>query len=668
MLSAGNYGGLVTHSDDVDTYQLNTVYSDTLQVTVEGEAGLDVASYDASGNRLATAVYLDGSYTIDVANEGYLYVKGTGLKENNAVDSYSLFVSDVADTYIAPEGAGASVIDGPVVLADPASAAVLSVFVEDGLDAYYSTDMTNWTLCVGGKVVVNSPGDYYFKAVDSTDSTQKSDRTLFTVSDAIYNIDISGAATSSTLIANLAEAVAVGNWANTSFTVTVGTPQTNGDYILAGGAAGFNKTITLRNASGNLIGTLSVGGQLYTADALYTLTLTDDEQLLLNKTDSSAYFTTRAKPFGGDEATGNPRDIVTDVEGVYFKYNVMGGLNYTSVTIPATADQVETGNISLRIGTGSRFDSNVCGDRVNSGSSLRRIGDVNITINGGEFKGFVVGGQYLNANNPKTVPSALLTRAVLVGNVDLTITGGTFTGEAIYGGSYSSYKICSGNTMITGNVTTTFRAEGNRTISVAGHYYAGSYNHGIIGGNVTTVISGSGTIAIGGEIWGGCGGDYYTVGATRTFETTILGDRILSITGCTGNLTAQKIRGYNSIEFVWDADNRTSFAFADSGYNLSDIANWTFAYGCDVSGNFANSFVGDTLNLTLDNWTWNSTEDDWTILTNTNANGFLGFSGENTFASVTLGGQTASLSDGCWVSKSYKMYLSGSSMKLTQIA
>lgn len=77
-LAAGDYGGLVTYAGDPDFYQLNTVYSDTLDVTVNG-TGLTVQEYDAEGLLVQTAEYADGKYTITVANGNYLRVEETPL-------------------------------------------------------------------------------------------------------------------------------------------------------------------------------------------------------------------------------------------------------------------------------------------------------------------------------------------------------------------------------------------------------------------------------------------------------------------------------------------------------------------------------------------------------------------------------------------------------------
>ena len=61
-----------------------------------------------------------------------------------------------------------------------------------------------------------------------------------------------------------------------TYTLTVSGSEATGTYKLAGNAAGFDKTITVKNTSGTTLGTLTVGGDTQTLGGRdYTLTLTD---------------------------------------------------------------------------------------------------------------------------------------------------------------------------------------------------------------------------------------------------------------------------------------------------------------------------------------------------------------------------------------------------------
>jgi autotransporter passenger strand-loop-strand repeat protein len=60
------------------------------------------------------------------------------------------------------------------------------------------------------------------------------------------------------------------------YSLTVSTSQVSGEYHLAGGAAGFSKTITVKDTDGSDLGTLRIGETVYIGSDTYTLGLTDD--------------------------------------------------------------------------------------------------------------------------------------------------------------------------------------------------------------------------------------------------------------------------------------------------------------------------------------------------------------------------------------------------------
>ena len=61
-----------------------------------------------------------------------------------------------------------------------------------------------------------------------------------------------------------------------TYTLMVNGTSESGVYSLAGGAAGFDTTITVKNTLGRTLGTLAVGEKVYIGKDDYTLTLTDD--------------------------------------------------------------------------------------------------------------------------------------------------------------------------------------------------------------------------------------------------------------------------------------------------------------------------------------------------------------------------------------------------------
>ena len=165
-LAAGNYGGLVTYVGDPDFYQLNTVYSDTLSVTVNG-TGLTVQEYDSGGLFVQGAEYADGKYTIIVANGNYLRVEGNADLAAKEVNSYSLYISDVSSTYLSLGGTEIQLPGRPVVSGElQGNQVTVTVNVEDGMKGYQSGDLQNWTLCKDDMFVAEDNGLYYFKSVD----------------------------------------------------------------------------------------------------------------------------------------------------------------------------------------------------------------------------------------------------------------------------------------------------------------------------------------------------------------------------------------------------------------------------------------------------------------------------------------------------------------------
>ena len=180
-LAAGNYGGLVTYAGDPDFYQLNTVYSDTLNVTVNG-TGLTVQEYDADGLLVQEAEYADGKYTIIVANGNYLRVEGNAVLNpaSNQVDSYSLYISDVSSTYLSLGGTEIQLPEKPVVTDElKDNQVVVTIGVEDGMKSYQSSDLQVWNPCENDTFVAENNGLYYFKSVDPETKLESKFTSLF---------------------------------------------------------------------------------------------------------------------------------------------------------------------------------------------------------------------------------------------------------------------------------------------------------------------------------------------------------------------------------------------------------------------------------------------------------------------------------------------------------
>jgi len=96
-----------------------------------------------------------------------------------------------------------------------------------------------------------------------------------TLADGILDFDVSALGADDICVEQLNTAFA-GTY---SCTLTIGDTQANGVYRLAADAAGFAKTITVQDASGEVLGTLDVGGTASIGGVDYTLNLDGDDVL-----------------------------------------------------------------------------------------------------------------------------------------------------------------------------------------------------------------------------------------------------------------------------------------------------------------------------------------------------------------------------------------------------
>ena len=175
QLPNGNYGGLVTCAGDKDYYKILSVYANSIDVTVKG-TGLVVQEYNAEGELLQTAVEEDGQYKLTVAKDNYVCVEGSADITADEYNPYTLSISDVAQMYLKAE-LNAMLPDKPIVTSELKDNQVsITIDVDEGLQAFYSTDMFSWdeyTECL----VVTENDNYYFKAVDTRVDTAEGSET-----------------------------------------------------------------------------------------------------------------------------------------------------------------------------------------------------------------------------------------------------------------------------------------------------------------------------------------------------------------------------------------------------------------------------------------------------------------------------------------------------------
>ena len=95
--------------------------------------------------------------------------------------------------------------------------------------------------------------------------------------DAIIDFDVSGV-TAGTTTARVNRFSSIQGASN--ITLTVSDAQENGVYLLAGDAAEFSRTISVRDVSGEALGELTAGGSLVLGETSYRLNLEDDNLVL----------------------------------------------------------------------------------------------------------------------------------------------------------------------------------------------------------------------------------------------------------------------------------------------------------------------------------------------------------------------------------------------------
>ena len=228
---------------------------------------------------VAKGVTVDGGYAditgaaedVVVNQGGYVDVYGTAtaVKENGgyvcAEDADE--VTFVANTFSDLEliGDGASVHAGTVAK----NITVRGYYDDDddligqgGLDVYEGGVADCVTVDDGGKLWIDKGG----KLTGSLTVSKGAEVCL--QEGSIVDFDIAAVAPGSAALIN--------NWSlvddhGVSYTVTTSDKQKTGVYALAGGAAKFDKSITVNSAAGTKLGTVTVGGQLETKDFIYSL-------------------------------------------------------------------------------------------------------------------------------------------------------------------------------------------------------------------------------------------------------------------------------------------------------------------------------------------------------------------------------------------------------------
>lgn len=281
-----------------------------------------------------------------------------------------------------------------------------------------------------------------------------------------------------------------------------------------------------------------------------------------------------------------------------------GDATYTGVITAGTRvnDGVDNrrtvdGDTNVTVNSGT-FRSHLIGADSQISGSIRRNGNVTLTINGGDFEKQVAGGMYFYAQNP-------FDEAVLNGDVNMTINGGTFV-KRVYGGCFTQLENeYTAQTKIVGDINLTIDASVN-TITFNNMVTAGSRGTGRIYGDINVKVTGAGsnlnftTKLIGDSNAAG----YYNTASGYTEQTYVSGDRIVEFANFQGDFNAELIM-FKTLNF----SEGTNMTFTSVRLDVSNVSEWNFGFGTELNINAGlNSFEGDELAFGLDGWDNSS---DW---------------------------------------------------------
>lgn len=284
-----------------------------------------------------------------------------------------------------------------------------------------------------------------------------------------------------------------------------------------------------------------------------------------------------------------------------------GNATYTGVITAGTRvnDGVDNrrtvdGGTNVTVNSGT-FRSHLIGADSQISGSIRRNGNVTLTINSGDFEKQVAGGMYFYAQNP-------FDEAVLNGDVNMTINGGTFV-KRVYGGCFTQLENeYTAQTKIVGDINLTIDASVN-TITFNNMVTAGSRGTGRIYGDINVKVTGAGsnlnftTKLIGDSNAAG----YYNTASGYTEQTYVSGDRIVEFANFYGDFNAELIM-FKTLNF----SEGTNMTFTSVRLDVSNVSEWNFGFGTELNINAGlNSFEGDKLAFGLDGWDNSS---DWTAI------------------------------------------------------
>ena len=387
----------------IGTMNMDTTGIAELVVVSGGSATVNKASVSSEGAR-TQAILSGGGMHVYAGEIGWVHLKEGGTF--NLGSGASIGISaDVATGVMNVEG----------VLRDPRVSSGASVMISSGGIVTGRYDILN------GAVVSAAAG----ATVD-------------------FDLRRTSAGAAGALLSNLSLISGTPN-----YSLTVDGTQSVGSYKLAGGAAGFDKTLTVKDSAGTELGTLTVDGDAVGySGKMYGLKLTDDTLSVLVVNGSAE------NVFMGTVANGT-KEITSGMTALGATVNENGLLSILSKGI-ASNTLVNFGG-EMVVATGGK----VKGVTIENGGSVSILEDVmasNVVVNGGIFsleqygwayqtsKGSTVSSNTIVKNGGQVIvhESAYLVGAYVSdgGRVDVLNSGTFETGKVSYGEVYAFNGAC----------------------------------------------------------------------------------------------------------------------------------------------------------------------------------------------------------------------------------
>ena len=202
-------------------------------------------------------VYNGGTATHTTVNGGDMWIFDGGTAVGTTVDSSG---------YAIVSGAGSlsnTTVNGGYFLVSSGGMAADTTAASSGYVIVSSAgSLSNTTVRSGGSVVVDSGGTH-------TGSLNISGGLFYVDNGGVVDFDISGKTPDSdVLISDLSRVSGY-----PSFTVTMSSSQSEGQYKLAAGTSSFSGSISVTTESGDVLGTVSIGSNLTVGSLVYSLTV-----------------------------------------------------------------------------------------------------------------------------------------------------------------------------------------------------------------------------------------------------------------------------------------------------------------------------------------------------------------------------------------------------------